>query len=221
MRGESGVFRPAWVAVALVSCVLVGTAVQRCLFCAAPPGEDAAPPPAEVRGAPIDAPAVPAPAPADLTPVPMRKGPPEPERPAGLEDHQDLGFDKLAGFLYEFELAAREDEKKKDQIPQSVHDLDGRKIAIKGFMIPLKSDGTAVEEFVLVRNQGACCFGIVPRMNEWVHVRMASGKSAPYAVDIPLTVFGTLEVGETYQNKLLMSVYRLEATHVIEPPLYR
>ena len=50
--------------------------------------------------------------------------------------------------------------------------------------------GEDVVEFVLVRNQGACCFGVVPRMNEWIHVTMAPETTAPYAVDIPITVFG-------------------------------
>jgi hypothetical protein len=87
-----------------------------------------------------------------------------------------------------------------------------------------------VTEFILLRNQGLCCFGTVPRMNEWVHVVMAEGTHAPYAMDLPITVFGTLSVGEVYEwqtgrdgveRGILMSVNRMTGTAVIVPPVYR
>ena len=95
----------------------------------------------------------------------------------------------------------------------------------------LRSDrGSVVTEFILLRNQGLCCFGTVPRMNEWVHVVMEEGKSAPYAMDQPITVFGTLAIGEVYEFEtgkdgvergILMSVNRMAGTVVVVPPVYR
>jgi hypothetical protein len=52
-------------------------------------------------------------------------------------------------------------------------------------------------------------------MNEWIHVRMAPEQVAPYAMDIPITVLGSLEVGETFENGLLMSIYRMQSQEVI------
>jgi hypothetical protein len=242
---ERGTFRPVWITVSIVTCVIVGSTLNRCLTC----GEVAPThvPVATLTGEPFLKPAPPAPpdtrdGQADEPPTRMiepRPPPaappvePEPPRPAELADHEDLTFDKLASYAYE--MPALEDGTvPKDQIPASVRDLHGRKIAIRGFMIPYRNDGEVVTEFILLRNQGLCCFGIVPRMNEWIHVRMKAGEGAPYATDVPLTVFGALEVGEVcekgpmkpgqpYDKGLgaIMSVYRMEATVVLVPPTGR
>ena len=108
-----------------------------------------------------------------------------------------------------------------DPTPKAHKDLNGKKFAVRGFMIPFKVDGEDVTEFLLVRNQFACCFGVVPKMNEWIHVKMAKGKVAPYAVDIPITVYGKLDCGELIEKGVVMSLYRMEATEVTEPPVFR
>jgi len=220
--------RPTWIAVAIVTCVIFGSTVNKCLTCG-PHVVDGAPPPVAVEqgSAFVAEPGMARtlePRPAALAP------PPEPEKkPKGLEDHEDLTFDKLASYPYEvFEL--KEGGTPKEQIPASVKDLDARKVAIKGFMLPYRNEGESVTEFILLRNQAWCCFGMVPRINEWVHVKMAKGTGAPYALDVPITVFGTLSVGESYEwqtgkddvkTGVLMSVYRLEGTAVVVPPVYR
>jgi len=220
---DRGSFRPAWIVVAIVTCVVFGSTVNQCLTCARAPEANLAV--FDVEGEPFLAPEEEGPSqpPIDIVPKP----PPLPtdsafkvERPPGLEDHEDLTFDKIAGYQYEVK-SAEEAAEEPEQIPASIRALHGRKIAIRGFMVPYRNDGDQVSEFILLRNQGLCCFGIVPRMNEWIHVRMAPGESAPYAIDVPITVFGKLEVGEVYENKALMSVYRMESTCVIAPPVYR
>lgn len=210
-------FRPTWIAVAIVTCVIFGSTMNKCLTCGQPVAE-AAPPVAVEQGTPF----VEEEAPREFEPMPKPPAPPpEPEvRPEGLEDHEDLTFDKLGSYPYEvFEL--KEGVTPREQIPASVKELDKRKIAIKGFMLPYRNNGESVTEFILLRNQGLCCFGMVPRMNEWVHVTMAEGTGAPYAVDLPITVFGTLAVGEVYEKNVLMSLYRMESTVVVVPPVYR
>ena len=209
--------RPTWIAVAIVTCVIFGSTMNKCLTCGQPVAE-AAPPVAVEQGTPF----VEEEAPREFEPMPRPPAPPpEPEvRPEGLEDHEDLTFDKLGSYPYEvFEL--KEGVTPREQIPASVKELDKRRIAIKGFMLPYRNNGESVTEFILLRNQGLCCFGMVPRMNEWVHVTMAEGTGAPYAVDLPITVFGTLAVGEVYEKNVLMSLYRMESTVVVVPPVYR
>jgi hypothetical protein len=218
--------RPFWISIAIVTCVVTGSAMNRCLTCAQPL-RAAAPPVAPVAGDPFLEEA-----PRDIEPKPKPAPVAETPKPAGLEDHEDLTFDKLASYQYQVE-DLKDGQVPKDQIPASVRALQGRKIAIKGFMIPYRNDGENVTEFILLRNQGLCCFGIVPRMNEWIHVRMAPGCHAPYATDVPLTVFGALDVGEAYEKGgigpggyrkglgPLMSLYRMESTRVIAPPVFR
>lgn len=224
--------RPTWIAVAIVTCVIFGSTVNKCLTCGQPVVH-AAPPVTVEQGTPFVEERGPGGEEAMRAFEPMPRAPaPPPEpiaRPPGLEDHEDLTFDKLASYPYEvFEL--KKGETPKEQIPASVKELDGKKIAIRGFMLPYRNNGESVTEFILLRNQGLCCFGTVPRMNEWVHVTMAEGTGAPYALDVPITVFGTLAAGEVYEwhagsdgveKGVLMSVYRMESTVVVVPPVYR
>lgn len=215
--------RPKWIAVAIVTCVIFGSTVQKCLTCGQPQAAHAALPLPVERGSRFVT--------DDLEPMPRPLAPPPaPEvRPEGLEDHEDVSFDRLSSYAYEvFEL--KRGEQVKEQIPASVKALDGKKVAVKGFMLPYRNVGEGVTEFILLRNQGLCCFGTVPRMNEWVHVIMEEGKSAPYAMDQPITVFGTLAIGEVYEwetgkdgveRGVLMSVNRMSGTVVVVPPVYR
>ncbi len=152
---------------------------------------------------------------------------PTPEETADSKDAKkaklkklSLTFDKLASYDYKFpDIGAKEEDTK--QIPGSVQKLEGRTISIRGFMIPMANDGENVLEFVLVRNQSFCCFGVYPKMNEWIHVKMAPGKTAPFALDVPITIHGELHVGEEWENGVVMSLYRLDCTTVDEPPVYR
>ena len=213
--------RPKWIAVAIVTCVIFGSTVQKCLTCGAP-AHAALPIPVE-DGKPLIT--------TDIEPMPRPAAPPPApeERPKGLDDHEDVSFDRLSSYAYEvFEL--KRGDTPKEQIPASVKDLDGKKVAIKGYMLPYRNVGEGVVEFILLRNQGLCCFGTVPRMNEWVHVIMAEGTSAPYAMDLPITVFGTLSIGEVHEwqtgkdgveHGILMSINRMSGTVVVVPPVYR
>lgn len=237
-KAQKGVVRPLWIGTAVVTCVVFGSAVNKCLTCFSPPPPASAA--ALVRGERLDAPVEPVAVPdepamgiGEAVPATVgewgdpgtgraetaRRPQPAAEAPQSLLVHLDLTFDDLASYRYEYP----EDGKnpKKDQIPAKVLGLDGKRIAIKGFMIPLKNDGENVVEFVLVRNQNACCFGIVPAMNEWIHVKMDPEQVAPYAIDIPITVFGELDIGEAYENELLMSIYRLQSNRVVEPVVFR
>jgi len=70
-------------------------------------------------------------------------------------------------------------------------------------MVPLEvreEDGKAAS-FMLVQSQMTCCFGIAPKMNEWVFVQMGKEGAAKVMMDIPVTVFGVLSVGEDYSGQ--------------------
>lgn len=226
MPREKGAARPLWLALGVLTCVIFGSTINRCLTCGRPVQEEAAAGTRVVRGEPLKPPA----------PVPDPEPPPppappvlEPLRPIGVEPapaakkddgHLGLTFDKLASYQYVYpDIQAG--EPLKDQIPESVKKLSGQDVSIQGFMIPVKLESDRVVEFLLVRNQLACCFGVVPRMNEWLHIKMAPGKSSSYSVDLPITVYGRLDVGELVEEGVVMSLYRMEATEVVEPPAFR
>ncbi len=113
----------------------------------------------------------------------------------------NVTFDLLSG--YDFE---------KEQIPELVKLLDGQRVAITGFMLPVDFDGGKVRSFLLLQNQMACCFGMTPKENELVYVEMSNGGSTKYMPDWPLTVVGKLEVGK---KLLVNSIYHMEADNVL------
>ena len=104
-----------------------------------------------------------------------------------------------------------------DQIPQPIKDLNTKKIALQGFMVPIDLKNGKSTKFLLVKDQSLCCFGRMPRMNEWISVRMKSGSTVRVFTDRPVSVLGTLTVCEQIENGEVISLYRMEADDVAGP----
>ena len=100
-----------------------------------------------------------------------------------------------------------------ERIPEPLRQLDGQKVHVSGFMLPVKVEGGLATEFLIVRNPLVCCYGMMPAPNEWVCVK-APGKGVPMQMDTPLQFSGTLHVGEIYENDFFVGVYRLDADKV-------
>lgn len=126
-----------------------------------------------------------------------------------------VGFDKLASFEFnapESEAAAPAAEK---QIPDRVREFNDKKVAVTGFMLPVKMDGGLVTEFLLVKDPMMCCYGVMPKVNEWVVVKMV-GKGVPPLMDVPITFEGQLQVGQIYEGGYLTGLYLLKAEKRVE-----
>jgi hypothetical protein len=137
-----------------------------------------------------------------------------------IGEHMEVTFAKLSNYQYIFP-DVEDGEDVPDQIPDSVKKLDGEKVAVAGFMLPVTQKAGRVTEFLLLKDQSLCCFGTMPSMNEWIHVILKPGESAPMVWDIPITVFGTLEVGEVFENGVLMTIYRIRYEKLVKPELER
>jgi hypothetical protein len=128
--------------------------------------------------------------------------------PAGYEE---VAFAALSNFEYELpdplDPTAKPDL---SQVPARVKALNGRKVAIRGFMLPLDLDQSGVSQFMLNGSIDMCYFGAPVRMNEWVLVRMQGTKKARFT-HLPILVSGRLEVGEELKNGRVVSLYRLSA----------
>lgn len=131
------------------------------------------------------------------------------------EEVLPVGFDRLASF----EFVAPPDESKapeaEKQIPEAVRALDAKKVAVTGFMLPVKMHEGLVTEFLLVKDPMMCCYGVVPKVNEWVVVKM-NGKGVAPLMDVPITFEGTLQVGQLYEGGYLTGLYLLEGDRRIE-----
>ncbi|MDB6126775.1 MAG: hypothetical protein JWM35_671 [Verrucomicrobia bacterium] len=100
------------------------------------------------------------------------------------------------------------------RIPPNVQALDGRKVRITGYMLPVRMENGLVKDFLLLRNQMMCCFGRQPEPNEWVVVRM-KGKGVQSQMDTPMAFYGTLHVGEMFENQVFEGLYELDGEKIL------
>jgi hypothetical protein len=128
-----------------------------------------------------------------------------------------IGFDKLSTFPF-IVTYGMVDEKKAGsdasldamrQIPEEVRALSEKEVSLTGFMLPMRFEGKVTTEFLLLKNQGMCCYGVPPKITEWVNVQM-TGKGVEAIMDQPVTVCGTFHVGALRENGDLVGIYRLD-----------
>jgi len=136
-----------------------------------------------------------------------------------------VGFDRLAGYTIEIsdellgpvtnELAAAK-AKTEALIPDSVKAYSQKHVSLRGFMLPLKVEGGLVTELLVMKDQSMCCYGTVPKIHEWVSVKMTE-KGVKPVMDQPITLFGTLHIGEMRENGYLTGIYRMDGQGMIVP----
>lgn len=177
------------------------------------PASPPAPPAASV------APAAPAPT-VTATPTPATPSSPTPSpaaaRGSGRFDRSSytwIDFDPLMDFEYP-ELVRLDGDVPPPELPAAVRALNGKRVAVEGFMSPLAFDAGGVKEFSLVQDPSLCCFGAVPEMNHWIHVVMPDKERTEFYSFDPVAVFGVLQVGEEYQDGYVVSLYRMVADRV-------
>lgn len=129
-----------------------------------------------------------------------------------------LGWDKLSGFKFDvYEVysetnAGRALIRSDDTIPAPMKAYDGRAVSITGFVLPLRTKKGLVTEFLLLRDQGACCFGARAQINHFIRVKYGAGFE--HTIATPLKVSGNLQVGEVFIQGYLTGIYGLDARKV-------
>ncbi len=175
----------------------------------------------EVRGAPIQklAPVAPTNSVVATTNAPAALGPVQKDG-----EFLIVGFDRLATFNYDIpddapagtNAPSKPVAPPKDQIPASVKAFDKQRVALKGFMLPLKVEGGLITELLVMRDQSMCCYGTVPKINEWVSVKM-TGKGVKPIMDQAVTLYGKLHVGEIRENGYLVGIYQMDGERLAGP----
>ncbi|MBM3834105.1 MAG: DUF3299 domain-containing protein [Verrucomicrobia bacterium] len=142
--------------------------------------------------------------------------------PAQGEEFMQVTFEKLASFTFEIPdeqpstNKVATPSKSENQIPATVQALDQKKVALKGFMLPLKVESGLVTEMLIMRDQSMCCYGAVPKINEWVSIKMTE-KGVKAIMDQPVTIFGKLRVGEIRENGYLVGIYQMDGERIAGP----
>ena len=138
------------------------------------------------------------------------------------DGYLSVSFDKLASFEYQMPedltapVADEDGTVYKEQIPADIKALNAKNISLKGFMLPLKVEKGLVTEMLIMRDQSMCCYGTVPKINEWVSVRMDEEGVKPI-MDEAVTIYGTLQVGEVLENGYLVGIYEMAGQKMSEP----
>jgi hypothetical protein len=133
--------------------------------------------------------------------------------------YQPVSFTELARFFLKVPQPgpglSQSDRWKKvrEQIPSDVAAMHGRKIAITGFTLPVTLVDGRATEFLLLRTQAACCFGMVPRINELLIVKMDPPGMRP-ELDVPVVVGGVLDIKWIGEGEQLTAIYELQADRV-------
>jgi hypothetical protein len=96
-----------------------------------------------------------------------------------------------------------------------IPELDGKRVRLPGFVVPLEADAETMGEFLLVPYYGACIHVPPPPANQTVHVVTAEGGEYHGGLFDTVWVNGTLKV-ERLSNELGDAGYRLDAV-LVEP----
>lgn len=91
-----------------------------------------------------------------------------------------------------------------------VESLDGQRVRLPGFVVPVEWDLDDVREFLLVPYYGACIHVPPPPANQIVHVVLPEGKTYRGEVFDTVWVTGVLHI-ERFSSEMADAGYRLEA----------
>lgn len=122
-----------------------------------------------------------------------------------IKEGKVTGLDKIVTFD---ELTAWPYEDGLKGMPRSVRDLDGKKVLMTGFMLPI-DEVQNIKEFLLVQSLWACCYGQPPDINGIVRVVMPKGKTTDYFFD-PLKLTGTFRVEATVIDGYCVDIFQLQ-----------
>jgi hypothetical protein len=127
---------------------------------------------------------------------------------------EPVEFTKLAGFEYlvpdmpDTNQVTGSDTADK-QIPADVKALNKKQVSVIGYLMPLKEEDGKSTEFLLMRTQSSCCFGIAPTITELITVKSA-GQGVPTIMDQLIEIQGTLKVGTVREDGYIVGVYQMD-----------
>jgi uncharacterized protein len=91
--------------------------------------------------------------------------------------------------------------------------LDGQRVKLPGFVVPLDYEGGEMREFLLVPYYGACIHVPPPPANQIVHVVLPEGETYRGGAFDALWISGTIEV-ERSSSDVAEAGYRLNALEI-------
>lgn len=99
-------------------------------------------------------------------------------------------------------------------LPESIADLDGRRVVMIGFLMTV-FEYDDIHEFHLVASHWSCCYGVPPGLEGAVHVKLGEGEDGLPNTIKPLRVIGTLKIEEIKEAGIVYAIYALKDAEVL------
>ena len=96
-----------------------------------------------------------------------------------------------------------------EQIPLAIKKWNGVNAILTGFMLPTNFKDGKTTEFLLMANLMLCCYATVPKVNDWVLVRIPAGVDV--IQDQPISFRGRFHVGAQIDDGILTAIYEMDA----------
>jgi hypothetical protein len=151
------------------------------------------------KAKPVDAQAA-----AGERPAPQTAENRKPHAPPKAGEIRQIAIKELGNFEY--------DPAKASGLPDDVKALNGSKVRLNGFMIPI-DQADNISTFALVPSLFDCCFGQPPQIQHLVLVHSPQGKTVRYFPE-ELMVEGELKVEEVKDEDYVVSLFQLTASSV-------
>lgn len=106
---------------------------------------------------------------------------------------------------------------KEEIFPPEILALDGQKIALDGFMMPIDwvAGSREVSAFILSPYPPGCHFGNIPRQDEYIESTVIDEAGVPWLAYRAIRVIGTLHVGEQIDEYgYVVNIYRIDVESV-------
>lgn len=124
-----------------------------------------------------------------------------------------ITFKVLAGFRVPDALFKAKPGKVLRYLPKSILSLDGQRVVLTGYLLPTRMHNRKAVEFMVLRTQNTCCYGVPPEVNEVVEVPTIATPADPL-MDVVVRVTGRLHVKERWEGTYLCSIYQMDAESV-------
>src|SRR5262249_21303028 len=97
-------------------------------------------------------------------------------------------------------------------LTDKVKELDGKKIRVRGFILP-SFQQSGIKQFVLVRDNMECCYGPGALLHDCILVEMQGSATATFTVR-PVSVEGTFSIREVKVGDKHWAIYHLDGNQV-------
>lgn len=99
------------------------------------------------------------------------------------------------------------------QLPANILALDGKRVRITGFIVPVLNVGGHIREFFIMSSPSSCCFGLAPRLFDFISAKMPVGPETSFVGEAAIFE-GTLHVRKTPAEDEWIPIFTMDGTDV-------